>query len=820
MKMQSIATVGIVWLVSVSTLMAAQPMINRVEPLGVVRGEATKVTLYGERIGDAASVLLDRPGVTITDVKSLDANKVEMTVTADANTDPGLYPIQLVTNSGVSNLRLMGVGAMPVVNEVEPNNEFDSAQKIDLNRTIEGVIKFEDIDYFAVKLAEGQTIHAEAEGIRLTYNMNSQIFDPYVAILDEGKFEVAGSDDSSLLQQDALVAFKAPKAGVYKVVIRDSSFSGYDGAYYRLHIGTFPRPIAVIPAGQKPGELLTASLVSMTGNGVEMTTSQAQVQLPSEPFERFPVVTKSDAGISPSPNWIRVNALPVTVESEPNEDMSKPNAAIGASVDQPGAAFCGVIGADKDIDYYSLECKKGQKILVKAFARNILRSPLDTVLNVYGPKNNSIVGNDDAEGRPDSFVEFTAAEDGPHKIRITDSLNRGGVAFAYRIEAEIATPKLTLDRRELERDEAVAAPVPRGGAMAIMVTAKRENFGGELKLDLSDLPPGIVATTFSMRADRTEVPVFLNAAADAPVGASLAKIKGATTDPNLNVLGDLHVRHRLMLGQNRVDMWGYDSNRIAVSVAEAAPFKLTLQQPGTPIVRNGSKDFKVVIERNEGFDGEVYLSSLYNPPGIAVNNGRKIEKGQNEVLIPITANGGAAIASWPMAMIAKYGTAQGRMQMVTNPINLEIQDIQFKFAFPRIAAEIGSETSLAVGVEVVRPFEGTCQVQLVGMPAGVTSPAPTQTVTPETTSITFPLTLTPEAKAGNHKTLHCVATITSDKGDVIQTQGTGELRIDQPLPPKVDAPAAPVPAAATPEPTKPAEAKPLSRLEQLRQMKQ
>jgi len=813
-----LTAVAILGLGVMSVADAAQPIVTRLEPLGVVRGVPTKLTLHGTRIGDASTILLDRPGITITDVKSLDASKVEMMVTADANADPGLYPLQLVTKSGISNLRLMGVGAIPVIGEVEPNNNFETAQTIELNHTIEGLIKFEDVDYFSVDLEEGQTIHAEAEGIRLSYSINNQIFDPYVAILDDGEFEVAGSDDSSLLQQDALLAFKAPKKGSYKIVMRDSSFGGYDGAYYRLHVGTFPRPIAVIPSGDQPGALLTATLVNMTGVGEETTTSQAQVQLPSEPVDRYPVVTHTDAGVSPSPNWIRVNSLSVTVEAEPNDEMAKANAASSANADLPESAFCGVIGTTGDIDFFGLECKKGQKILVTVYARDILRSPLDSVLNIYGPKNNSIAGNDDASGKPDSYVEFTAAEDGLHKIRITDSLNRGGAAFAYRIEAFLAKPKLILDRRELTRDEAVAAPVPRGGVMAIMVTAKRENFGGELEITLNDLPAGITASTYPMGADRTEIPVFLTAAADAPDGASLVQIRGSATDPKLALTGGLKVRHRLLLGQNRVDMWGYDSNRVAISVADAAPFKLTLHQPGTPIVRSGSKDFKVTIERNEGFDGEVLLSTLYTPPGIAVNNGRKIEKGANEALIPITANGGAGIAVWPMAMIARYDTPQGQMQMVTSPINLEIQDVAFKFNFPRIAAERGAETSLAVGVEIMRPFEGKCDVQLVGLPAGVTTSAPSQSVTAETSSVTFPITVAADAKVGNHKTLHCIATITSDKGDIIQTQGTGELRIDAPLPPKVDAAAPATPEAVKPTAIPPV-AKPLSRLEQLRQMK-
>jgi hypothetical protein len=279
----------------------------------------------------------------------------------------------------------------------------------------------------------------------------------------------------------------------------------------------------------------------------------------------------------------------------------------------------------------------------------------------------------------------------------------------------------------------------------------------------------------------------------------------------------LKLRHKLVMGQNRVDMWGYDSARLAVAVADAAPFKITLEQPGTPIVRNGAKDLKVLIERNEGFEGEVTLATLYSPPGIAVNNGRKIEKDKNEVTIPITANGGAAIGTWPMLMVATYNSGNGSAQIVTQPIDLLIEDVAFKFEFPRVAGEMGKPMAMKVDVEVMRPFEGTAEVELVGLPPGVTSPQTKQPITPESTSVTFPLELAADAKAGTHKTLYCVAKITSEAGEIVQTQGTGELRVDAPLAPKAES----APAAAEapkPEETK-AEPKPLSRLEQLRQMK-
>lgn len=788
--------------------LAATPSIVRTEPMGVVRGETTKVIVHGARLADARQILFDQPGLSVTEVKPIDAAKVEITVVADASIAPGLYPLQLVTQSGISNLRLIGVGALPVVQEAEPNSDFATAQKIDLNTTVEGVVKFEDLDFFEVELQEGQTVHVETEGLRLSYDYNNRIFDPYVAILDENEFIVAENDDSALLQQDPLCSFTAPKTGTYKVLLRDSSFGGSDLAYYRMHIGTFPRPIAMVPAGGQPGDLITAAMVHPTGDPQSPLVTSAQLQLPSERQDMFPVVTQTDAGISPSPNWIRVNDLPVTVETEPNDDLRKGNQAV-----VPGA-FCGTIASPGDVDFYTFDCQKGTKYQVRVFARGTLRSPLDSVVNVYDSAFKSVAGNDDEGRNPDSFVEFTAAADGPYTVRITHSLGLGGPEHVYRIEVTTADPRLTLDRREIVRDEPHGISVPKGGSMAMIVTAKRENFGSDLQLDFSDLPPGIEAKTYPMVAARAEIPVIFTAKDDAADAATLVPVTAKPTDEKFaDVVGDLKLRHRLVLGQNRVDMWGYDSSKLAVAVTDAAPFKIVLQQPEVPIVRSGSMDLVVSIERKEGFEGDVSLATLYAPPGIAVNNGRKIAKGQNEITVPITANASAALGAWPMVLIATYDTGNGPGKIAAGPIDLEVADLAFKFEFPRIAGETGTETAMELGVEVMRPFAGSTELELVGLPSGVTSPAPKQPITAESTSVTFPIQIAAEAKIGNHKTLYCVARNTSDAGLITQTQGTGEIRVDAPLKPKADAP-----VAAKPDPVK-AAPKPLSRIEQLRQMK-
>src|SRR5205807_4586051 len=184
------------------------------------------------------------------------------------------------TESGVSELRTFWVGALPVVAEKEPNSDFASPQKIPRNVTVVGTIDYEDVDYFSVELKKGQRLSVEIEGMRLA----NTLFDPYVAILDRKRFELAASDDAPLLGQDAVASIVVPEDGSYVIQVRESAYGGNGACAYRLHVGTFPRPLAVVPAGGKFGdEVEVRFLGDPTG---EM---KQKVKLPATPVAKFGV---------------------------------------------------------------------------------------------------------------------------------------------------------------------------------------------------------------------------------------------------------------------------------------------------------------------------------------------------------------------------------------------------------------------------------------------------------------------------------------------------------------------------------------------------
>src|SRR5262249_58898713 len=109
-------------------------------------------------------------------------------------------------------------------------------QKIPLNVTVLGVIDSEDVDYFAFEAKKGQRVTVEIEAMRL----GTTLFDPYVAILDSKRFELAASDDAPLLGQDAVASVIIPADGTYVVQVRESAYGGNGACHYPLHISPLP----------------------------------------------------------------------------------------------------------------------------------------------------------------------------------------------------------------------------------------------------------------------------------------------------------------------------------------------------------------------------------------------------------------------------------------------------------------------------------------------------------------------------------------------------------------------------------------------------
>lgn len=790
---------------------AAAPRFTSLAPRGGQRGHEVKVTLAGNNLEDAEELLIYDDGIEVVSLEHPEADNQksrQVIVTLKLNDDCplGTHRMRIRTRTGLSDLQNFYVSAHPIVDEKEPNTDFAAPQVIEKNVAVYGRIDSEDVDYYAIDAKQGERISVEVFGMRLGYSSGGNYFDPYVAILNEDRFELAASDDTPLVWNDCVASIIAPADGRYIVQVRDSSYNGDGRAYYFAHIGQFPRPHSVIPSGGKPGENVTLTFLGDVSGPITR-----EVTLPTEgPFERFGIEVEDEYGVAPSAQPFRISAVDNFVEQEPNNDRNA--ASAGAA---PGA-LNGIISEPGDIDFFKFSAKKDQQFEVEVYARRI-RSGLDPVLNIYRMDNGGRVdGNDDSRG-PDSYMRFKAPEDGEYALMIYDHLRNGAPTYAYRVELTPVEPTLHAEPIEFARYQQQQIIIPQGAGSGIVANVRRENIGGPVNFRSDSLPEGVrIECPESWRADGN-MPVIFYADENAPVAGKFADIDVFLDDPNQkdrHVSGDLMQKVLMIRGQNNNRVWEEEMYRLPVIVTEKAPFKVWIETPKVPLVRGGSMMLKVKCEKAEGWDEDIALRMLQNPPGTNSSGSVKIAKGQTEAQIPINAAGNAAVRESMIALRCIANIGNGSIELCTPFVPLKVEEQYMTLEFAQGAMEQGKEIVYPVKVTKRKDFEGEAVVKLLGLPANAT--AEELKLTKDMTELNFTIKAAENTPAGMSKNVFCQVLVPENGDSILHNLGTGRLRVDTPPPPKKDAPATPKPVeVAKKEPPK----KPLSRLEMLRLQK-
>jgi hypothetical protein len=782
---------------------AAAPGLSSISPRGIQRGTETVVTFSGVRLGDVAEVLFYSPGISVAKIEKVNDNTFKATLKAAPDCALGEHVARVRTASGISEMRTLWVGALPSVAEKEPNNDLAAAQKVPLNVTVEGVVQYEDVDYYAVELKKGQRLSAEVEGMRL----GTTLFDPFLAILDGKRFELATSDDTPLNGQDGLCSIIAPADGTYYVMVRESSYQGSGACQYRLHIGTFPRPLAVLPAGGKAGEEVEVTFLGDPAGPIKQ-----KVKVPSTPGATMRLHCQDGGGISPSGMPFRVSAAGNVLEAEPNDDHK---AATPAA--ECGLALNGVIGKDGDVDCFRFKGKKGQTFDIHCYARR-LGSPLDSVMTLSVAGGGEVASSDDVGG-PDSYFRYTFPDDRDYVLTVTDHLGKGGSNYFYRVELTPVAPSavLSIPKVALYSQERQALAVPRGGRMATLVNVARRDFGGDITLGAEKLPAGVTMSAEGMIAALDTIPVVFEARPDAPVGGSMADLKVTHADPKHPAIASrFYQMAELITGPpGQSTYWKGEVGQLAAAVTEEAPFSIDIVEPKVPLLQNGSMGLRVVATRKPGFTGPITVRPLWSPPGVSTGAGITIPTGATEGILPMNAAANAMVRKWKTAVVAVADAGKGPVWTSSQLATIEVAQPFLAADMQRAAVEQGKEVELLVKIRHLTPFEGKAQLKLLGLPFKAT--APDVEVDGKATEAVFRITVDKTTPAGNHRNLFCQVTVTRGSDAMVANSGYSELRVDVPIPPKT-----PVVVAKPPDkppvvtPTPPTPPKRLTRLEQLR----
>ncbi|HKI70771.1 MAG TPA: hypothetical protein VKA81_00210, partial [Verrucomicrobiae bacterium] len=248
--------------------------------------------------------------------------------------------------------------------------------------------------------------------------------------------------------------------------------------------------------------------------------------------------------------------------------------------------------------------------------------------------------DDDGERKlgSDSKLFFTAPADGPYLIRVTDARGYSGERFVYRLMVRDPKPdfKVTLNGAN--------PTINAGSGREFSVSAERlDGFDGDIKVEVSDLPPGFsVSTPLVIQAGHTEAKGTINAALDAAQpdesNAAASKVIATATLAGHVATKEVNNLGKITLG---------DKPKLFVYFAPAPQ-----TQPAAPVPNEAGKPLEITvapgqtapamlkIQRN-GHDDLVTFTVENLPHGVIVDNiglnGVLIPKGESERQISLTA---------------------------------------------------------------------------------------------------------------------------------------------------------------------------------------
>jgi len=746
---------------------AGPPVVQRFSPPGGTRGSEFTIKLTGENLIDSAELLFYRPGLAVTKIVPGTDARAETLVTLKVTEDCplGEHPFRLRTPGGLSDLFTLRVGPYTDIAEAEPNQNPSKAQKVPRSATVTGTITELDVDCFAIEAKRGERLSAEVEGLRL----GPDLFDPHVSIVNSRGEILSERDDAPLLRLDTFASIKVPEDGTYFVLVRESALGGSADSVYRLHVGSFPRPSACFPAGGQVGEELTVRYI-----GDPLGELVDTIELPANPGDAFPAFPGDESGATPSPHLLRVSLFPNALEHEPNDRPAEVTEFVSAPI-----ALNGILATPGDVDCFRVRLKGGETLDIDVFGQRI-NSPIDSVLRVLDSEGHVVVENDDTQLH-DSRVRLHVPADGDYFVQIEDHRRRGGPEFVYRVEIQSPSPRLTLNIPEVERhsQQRQTIAIPQGGRYAALIAVQRQNISGAVDLIASELPEGVTMKAQPIPAHQHLALAVFEATDKAPLAGALIDLRGVLeSDVSISpVPSRFEQRVGVVTGRREV-FRETTVDRVALAVTQAAPFKLTLEQPTAAVVQDGRIGLRVRIERQSGFDKPVRLQLPLQPPYLERPDEEaapvEIAAGETETIYPLIATPEAPIDTWPIAVLGRAETPDGIVWTSSNFVTLSVTEPYVRLSVNPAETEAGQSATVVCDLETLVPFDGEAVIKLSGLPKGTS--APERKIDRNTRNVTFPVTVTDATPVGIHNALFCEITIVGQSVNQFVGRG-GELDV-------------------------------------------
>ena len=641
-----------------------RPMISSVFPLSGRPGKTLELAVRGEFLDGANRVEFESPDVTGSVLNST-YTTARIKVSVAANAEPGPRYFRLFSPRGGANLLLYRVTRWPEVVEIPGNGELEHATPVTIPSLISGALHAdmggmapwgEEADLYRFHARRGQRVQFNLFGVRSLggrpglpqFNADLSLTllraDGHQLVWDEGRFVWDPYLDYTFAEEgDYIASVTVTRAPTTVVFV----FPRFEAAYYLLSIGAAPQIWNVYPAGARRGREVELEVradfmpakakLILNSRGLEASIRKTpepgvyKMKVRSSPDASLGlhhISVRDESGTS-APVRFAIGELPEQMEVEPNDSREQARALAWP------VTVNGRMDHRNDHDWYRIEVKPGQKLAFEIEAESIGGSRMDANVTLADSKGKDLKFVDDGPRNGlallrDPKFTYSFTEGGVYYLNVASALRQFGPDQIYRMTIREAEPdfNLSLSGAYLPKYEPRDRfSVPQGGRNSIFViVGRRDDFEGEVHLEVKGLPQGVTAAPVTVGAKQTSGKVVLLAAADARLADSTIEIIGRAKIGNREV-----VRTTLLPAMVRgwgPGFWDYRPARMYLTVTPPVRFSLDPVAEVIFLVRGQAADFGVKLARSAGFTAPVKVTLQNVPPGVTLEETEVMDEGR------------------------------------------------------------------------------------------------------------------------------------------------------------------------------------------------
>ena len=558
------------------------------------------------------------------------AESVLIEVNIDPRAKPGNRELRIATRTGLTNPMVFQVGSLPEIRELEPNNKqayqkpFNIAslpkeKPVELPVVLNGQIMPGDIDRFRFKARKGQKLVMETHARSLIPYLSDTVpgwFQATLALYDKNGKEVAFADDYRF-NPDPVLFYKIPKSGEYELQIRDSIYRGREDFVYRIAVGEQPFITQVFPLGAKAYSRTVARV-----EGWNMP--RIQVPLDTRPSGNdIQHMTCNRPKLLSSPITYAVGRFPESMETETN------NTTKDAQLVSLPRIINGQINTAGDVDVFKFAGRGGDKIVAEVFARR-LNSPVDSFLRLTDEKGTTLQWNDDyirkdghlhkdvtglVTHHADSYFMTALPETGTFYVHLSDSQDRGGGAYGYRLR--ISQPQSDF---ALRMTPSSLSTYPGGTVVVQVYVLRKDGFDGEINIVLKDAPEGFKLEGGRIPAGCNKIRMTLTTPLIAPATPVSLELEGGVVISNRIVTRPVVPADDIM--QAFLYRHLVPSQQLLISIVRrGSPAPLFEVEGDEPVrlIRGGSAQIRCRISKRKVFNN-IELKLNQPPQGLTLHD--------------------------------------------------------------------------------------------------------------------------------------------------------------------------------------------------------